>query len=106
MDDLGRIVIPKEIRRKIFGKDDTEGKAIEICVEDDDIIVLKPYRKIKMWEPVVDLQGNLTGVVCECGYNNREVSNYCPNCGIKMDNFDMEERIQKAIKNMKKAGNY
>ena len=40
-DDLGRIVIPKEIRRQIFGEIDTTGKQMEIFVEDNRIILQK-----------------------------------------------------------------
>ena len=39
IDDLGRIVIPKEIRRKFKIN---EGAPLEICIIDDGIL-LKPY---------------------------------------------------------------
>ena len=39
IDDLGRIVIPKEIRRKLKIN---EGDPLEICIIDDGIL-LKPY---------------------------------------------------------------
>ena len=43
-DDLGRIVIPKEIRQRIFG---TPGKAVgmpmEIFMEKDGSIILRKY---------------------------------------------------------------
>ena len=42
-DDLGRIVIPKEMRIKAFGTANTEGKIMEIYYEDDGTIILKPY---------------------------------------------------------------
>ena len=42
-DDLGRINIPKEVRRQAFGKNvDTEGKPMEIFYEEDGTIILKP----------------------------------------------------------------
>ena len=41
-DDIGRINIPKEIRRKMFGSDCTEGKPLEIYIENNNV-VLKPY---------------------------------------------------------------
>ena len=41
VDDLGRVVIPKEIRKKF---NIWEGDAVEIYVEKDKII-LKPYKK-------------------------------------------------------------
>jgi transcriptional pleiotropic regulator of transition state genes len=41
MDDLGRIVIPKDIRRTLGA---TEGEAFEIFVEDD-CVMFKLYRE-------------------------------------------------------------
>ena len=35
--------------------------------------------------------------MCDCGCSSQVASNYCPDCGTKMDNSDIEERIQKAI---------
>lgn len=40
IDDLGRIAIPKEIRRKLDIKVDTP---LEICISDDGVL-LKPYK--------------------------------------------------------------
>ena len=48
IDDLGRIVIPREIREQAFGKTSTEGKAMEFFYEKDGTIIMKPvseYRK-------------------------------------------------------------
>lgn len=42
-DDLGRIMIPKEIRKRLYGST-AEGQPVEIFIEGDDTIVLKPYR--------------------------------------------------------------
>lgn len=44
-DDLGRIVIPKEVRRQAFGTGDVEGKPMEIFYEDDGTIILKPCKE-------------------------------------------------------------
>lgn len=47
-DDLGRINIPKEVRRQIFGAGvDTEGKQMEIFYEMDGSIILKPCEKLE-----------------------------------------------------------
>lgn len=43
IDDLGRIVIPKELRKKTFGCWDITGKAMEFFYENDGTIILKPY---------------------------------------------------------------
>lgn len=39
IDDLGRIVIPKEIRRQVFGRTDATGEPMEIFIdgEKDDL---------------------------------------------------------------------
>lgn len=42
IDDLGRICIPKEVRRRIFGKENVSGHVMDFYVEGDNII-LKPY---------------------------------------------------------------
>ena len=42
IDDLGRIVIPKEVRRQIFGTQDASGEPMEFFMEGDSI-VLKKY---------------------------------------------------------------
>lgn len=97
IDDLGRIVIPKEVRRKIYGKSDVEGQPMEFFLEKDDTIVLKPYRETNVWKPIVNAHGELTEFICNCGCSSQGASNYCPDCGTKMDNSDIEERIQKAI---------
>lgn len=47
IDDLGRIVIPKEIRRLIFGTESAEGKPMEFFM-DGDSIVLKKYEDAEM----------------------------------------------------------
>lgn len=40
IDDLGRIVIPKEIRRQLHIK---EGMPFEIYINEDKSVVFKPY---------------------------------------------------------------
>lgn len=42
MDDLGRIHIPKEIRKQIFGKADTAGMPMEFFYNSDGTIIMKP----------------------------------------------------------------
>ena len=37
------------------------------------------------WEPIIDAYGELEGWICACGRESKEMSNYCPNCGAKMD---------------------
>lgn len=47
IDDLGRIVIPKNVRKEAFGTEDADGKPMEIFYEKDGTIILKPY---EAWE--------------------------------------------------------
>lgn len=42
-DDLGRICIPREVRRQVLGTNHVEGKPMEIFTEKDGTIILKPY---------------------------------------------------------------
>lgn len=44
-DDLGRIVIPKEVRKNVFGKSDVCGIQMEIYYDKDGNIILKPYEE-------------------------------------------------------------
>lgn len=37
------------------------------------------------WEPIIDPYGDLEGWICNCGRESKEMCNYCPNCGAKMD---------------------
>ena len=53
-DDLGRIVIPREMRLKAFGTANTEGKPMEIYYEDDGTIILKPYHPDDCKEDRID----------------------------------------------------
>lgn len=39
VDDFGRIVIPKEIRRQVFGKTDASGEPMEIFIDGENIVL-------------------------------------------------------------------
>ena len=62
IDDLGRIVIPKEIRRQLKIR---ESDPVEIFLSRDGEIILKPYRtdyilrKADDWEELEDPQGKV-----------------------------------------------
>lgn len=59
IDDLGRIVIPKEIRRALKIR---EGDPMEIYLERDGSVILKPYRR--PWEEyVIDWYNNHTALM-------------------------------------------
>lgn len=40
-DDLGRIVIPREVRKTVFSNTDVTGVSMEIFIEGEDIILRK-----------------------------------------------------------------
>lgn len=44
-DDLGRINIPKEIRKQVFGESDLTGKMMEFFYEKDGTIIMKPVKE-------------------------------------------------------------
>lgn len=45
IDDLGRIYIPKEIRKEVFGEKNTEGIPMEISWDEGGNIILKPCKE-------------------------------------------------------------
>ena len=65
LDDLGRIVIPKEIRKNLGLN---ESSRLEIMQENKTIVLKIPENKI-----------------CKCGRVLEENSNYCSNCGKKIN---------------------
>lgn len=44
-DNLGRIVIPKEVRKQALGTLYTDGKSMEFFYEKDGTIILKPVKE-------------------------------------------------------------
>ena len=62
VDDLGRVVIPKEIRRQLKIE---ESDPLEIFLSGDGEIIIKPYRadyilrKADDWEELEDPQGKI-----------------------------------------------
>ena len=97
-DDLGRILIPKEIRIKLFGKRDTDGEAVEIFMNGEDVI-LRKYEENKSddvceWKYTKEIMDNAEFKV-GCNQNALKkgtVPNnfsyhdfkYCPYCGKKI----------------------
>ena len=86
-DDLGRIVIPKEIRSKLFGTPEkSEGMSMEIFMDKDNII-LRKYEAddVCEWKSVSD------GEFIQNPHTKRLYSNetsmknvYCNTCGKKI----------------------
>ena len=85
-DDLGRILIPKEIRIKLFGKRDTEGEPMEIFMNGEDVI-LRKYEENK--DDVCEWKQTSTAKYkTGCGYKVEECFDtkacYCKQCGKKI----------------------
>lgn len=89
VDDLGRIVIPKEIRRLVFGKTDTTGEPMEIFIDGENI-VLRRYEKIQTCKWIkYDYR-----TICPKEHDannpywripeNMDKLKYCPYCGKKI----------------------
>ena len=47
-DDLGRIAVPKEVRKQVFGKTDLASVPMEFFYEKDGIIIMKPAKETDM----------------------------------------------------------
>ena len=90
IDDLGRIVIPKEIRRQL--KVD-ESDPFEIFMTKDGKIVLKPYKQQKYtlrrddcWEELVDPNGKVI-----CGNHKLDATEILNALGIQYVEEEGEE---------------
>ena len=88
-DDLGRIVIPKEIRRQLFGKPEkSEGMPMEIFMDKNDII-LRKYEENKS-DDVCEWKVKSNYYVTKCShdtdvmYGLKQDFKYCPYCGKKI----------------------
>ena len=44
-DDLGRIAVPKEVRKQVFGKTDLASVPMEFFYEKDGTIIMKPVKE-------------------------------------------------------------
>ena len=89
-DDLGRIVIPKELRRQLFGTvKKSEGMPMEIFMDKDNII-LRKYEENKA-DDVCEWKSESDGEFIRNPHTRRTFSNepsmknvYCNTCGKKI----------------------
>lgn len=86
MDDLGRIYIPKEVRRQLFGKEDMQSEPFEIFTTRDGEIVLKKYneREINIGDTV-----KIKAEVVD--YNKKDKKAKLKICGYCDNNVDEKE---------------
>ena len=88
-DDLGRIVIPRELRRQIFGTSEkSEGMPMEIFMDKDTIIIRK-YEENKSDDDVCEWKQTSTAKYkTSCGHKLEEYFDtnacYCKQCGKKI----------------------
>ena len=86
-DGLGRIVIPKELRRQIFGTPEkSEGMPMEIFMDKDDIVLRKYIEHISddVCEWHCDEYGRWN-TECNCLADNDQLKyTFCPYCGKKI----------------------
>ena len=47
-DDLGRIAVPKEVRKQAFGKKNLASVPMEFFYEKDGTIIMKPLKEMDM----------------------------------------------------------
>ena len=88
-DDLGRIVIPKDLRRQLFGTKNSEGMPMEIFMDKDNII-LRKYEENKT-DDVCEWKSASDGEFIQNPHTKRLYSNepsmknvYCNTCGKKI----------------------
>lgn len=77
-DDLGRIVVPKEIRKQLFGTYDVMGQPMEFFTDGKDIIIKKYADDVCEWRE----EGLF--LYTSCGDRVNAYSDdfkYCPYCG-------------------------
>lgn len=89
IDDLGRIVIPKEIRRQLKV---TEGEPFEIFLTKEGEVILKPYRpqeytlrKGDFWEELIAPSGKVV-----CGNHRLNATEILDALGIQYTEEELE----------------
>lgn len=40
---------------------------------------------LQKWERIINPYGELEGFICTCGHQSNTASNYCPSCGVRME---------------------
>lgn len=86
-DDLGRIAIPKEIRRQLFGTaKNSEGQPMEISMDGENIVLRKyveQFNDVCEWSKYLNHPFDWL-VGCELGLIASKQGDYCPYCGKKI----------------------
>lgn len=88
-DDLGRVVVPKDIRNALFQTTDVEGMSVEFSIYGDNI-VLRPIKEevCCVWKAVPEAgDTELRSYRTDCGMERLQPlpgSLYCDHCGKKI----------------------
>ena len=96
IDDLGRIVIPREVRKQVFGTTETESKAMEFFYEKDGTIIIKPVGELTKAisdAGIDDIEDNQEFVDAE----NDFIRNYCIERNFNISEEDMNEIRERAM---------
>ena len=90
-DDLGRIIIPKEFRKQIFGTpEQSEGMPMEIFMDKDNIILRKYEENEENVDDVCEWKVKSNYYVTKCSYDAdimyglKSDFKFCPFCGKKI----------------------
>ena len=103
-DDLGRIVIPKEIRKLLFGTPEkSEGMPMEIFMDKDEIIIRKYEEnkdddvcEYKIKDKVIYASCNNKQIASAfCWFNECGDYKYCPYCGKKIKVVDQNDNLRR-----------
>ena len=96
-DDLGRIVIPRELRKQLFGTPETENMPIEIFIDGDNII-LRKYEENKVDEREWKVKSNYYVTKCshdtDVMYGLKQDFKFCPYCGKKIKVVEQMKMIK------------
>lgn len=91
IDDLGRIVIPREYRNRLFGEHNSEGKKMEIFLEKDGSLTLRPYKT----EP--DIREKVTEYINELDTEIMRITNDFLKENNSDDNAKLEARLDTIV---------
>ena len=101
IDDLGRIVLPRELRKTIFGKGDVDGLPMEIFYGEDGTVILKPYMNDTVALKKTDIKALIGYIHAVLEIVDTESMEY-ENAKIVVDGYaNFVEPIIKAINNDK-----
>ena len=86
---MAKEYIEREALKERFNSHLPIGESIRGIIDDipaADVVEVKRGKWTFEHDPITDPKGYFIRIVCSCcGLKTGQVSNYCPNCGAKMD---------------------